>query len=120
VHNSLGRELPGLARVGTTNAAYMHPDDLAMLGVGDGELVEITSPSGSLVGVAAASDTIKRGVVSMAHSWGGATAGDDDVRTQGAPTNRLCTVDSGYDPLNGMAVQSAIPIRVVRHVPVTV
>jgi len=120
VLNSLGRELPGLARVGTTNAAYMHPDDLAMLGVADGELVEITSPSGSLVGVAAGSDTIKRGVVSMAHSWGGATATDDDVRTQGTPTNRLCTVDSGYDPLNGMAVQSAIPIRVVRYVPVTV
>ena len=49
----------------------------------------------------------------MAHSWGGALT-DDDVRTQGTPTNRLCTVDSGYDRLNGMAVQSAIPVRVER------
>ena len=114
VLNSLGRELPGLARVGTTNAAYLHPDDLTELGVAEGDLVEISSPTGTVVGVAAASDTVKRGVVSMAHSWGGAVT-DDDVRTQGSPTNRLCTVDSGWDRLNGMAVQSAIPVRVVRH-----
>lgn len=111
VLNSLGRELPGLARVGTTNAAYLHPDDLAELGVAAGDLVEISSPTGTVVGVAAASDTVKRGVVSMAHSWGGATT-DDQVRSQGTPTNRLCTVDSGWDRLNGMAVQSAIPVRV--------
>ena len=114
VLNSLGRELPGLARVGTTNAAYMHPADLAELGVAEGALVEITSPVGTVVGVAAASDTMKRGVVSMAHSWGGAATEDTehDVRQHGTPTNRLCTVDSGYDHLNGMAVQSAIPVRV--------
>jgi anaerobic selenocysteine-containing dehydrogenase len=113
VLNSLGREIPGLARVGTTNEAYLHPDDLAVIGAAPGDLVEITSPSGSIVGVAAASASIKRGVVSMAHSWGGAVT-DDEVRTQGSPTNRLCTVDSGHDPLNGMAVQSAIPVAVTR------
>jgi anaerobic selenocysteine-containing dehydrogenase len=114
VLNSLGRELPGLARVGTTNAAYLHPDDLAELGVSPGDLVEISSPTGAVVGVAEASDTVKRGVVSMSHSWGGSTT-DDEVRTQGTPTNRLCTVDSGWDRLNGMAIQSAIPVRVARH-----
>jgi anaerobic selenocysteine-containing dehydrogenase len=114
VLNSLGRELPGLARVGTTNAAIMHPDDLAELGAAAGDLIEISSPTGTIVGVAAASDTVKRGVISMAHSWGGATT-DDDVRTEGTPTNRLCTVDSGWDRLNGMAVQSAIPVRVRLH-----
>ena len=113
VLNSLGRELPGLARVGTTNAAYMHPDDLAAIGAEPGDLVEITSPTGSLIGVAEATDTVKRSVISMAHSWGGSTT-DDDVRRQGSPTNRLCTVESGYDPINGMAVQSAIPVRVQR------
>ena len=47
----------------------------------------------------------------MSHSWGGAPE-DDDVRRHGVPTNRLCTVSSGYDRLNGMAVQSAIPVAV--------
>jgi anaerobic selenocysteine-containing dehydrogenase len=116
VLNSLGREIPALARVGTTNAAHMHPDDLRDLGVEPGDLVRITSPTGTVLGVAAASDAVRRGVVSMAHSWGGAVT-DDDVRTEGSPTNRLCTVDSGYDRLNGMAVQSAIPVAVCRHEP---
>jgi anaerobic selenocysteine-containing dehydrogenase len=114
VLNSLGRELPGLARVGTTNAAYLHPDDLAELGAATGDLLEIASPTGSVIGVAEASDTVKRGVVSMSHSWGGAIT-DDEVRTEGTPTNRLCTVDSGFDRLNGMAIQSAIPVAVRRH-----
>jgi anaerobic selenocysteine-containing dehydrogenase len=114
VLNSLGRELPGLARVGTTNAAYMHPDDMVSIGVRTGDLVEISSPTGSIVGVTESSDSIKRGVVSMAHSWGGSIT-DERVREHGSPTNRLCTVDSGYDRLNGMAVQSAIPVHVRRH-----
>jgi anaerobic selenocysteine-containing dehydrogenase len=113
VLNSLGREIPGLARVGTTNAAYMNLDDMKELDIADGDLVRITSPSGRVVGVAEGSDTIKRGVISMSHSWGGSTT-DEDVRNQGTPTNRLCTVDSGYDPINGMAIQSAIPVAVVK------
>jgi anaerobic selenocysteine-containing dehydrogenase len=116
VLNSLGRELPGLARVGTTNAAYLHPDDLADLGAVDGDLLEITSPTGRVLAVAEGSDTVKRGVISMAHSWGGAIT-DEDVRTEGSPTNRLCTVDSGWDRLNGMAIQSAIPVSVLKHTP---
>ena len=113
VLNSLGREIPGLARVGTTNAAYMNPLDMRNLSLSDGELVRITSPSGEVVGVAEGSDTIKRGVISMSHSWGGSIT-DEDVRLHGTPTNRLCTVDSGRDPINGMAIQSAIPIAVTK------
>ena len=113
VLNSLGREIPGLARVGTTNAAYMNPEDMQAISVNDGDLVRITSPSGEVVGVAEGSDTIKRGVISMSHSWGGSIT-DEDVRNQGTPTNRLCTIDSGYDPINGMAIQSAIPVAVVK------
>ena len=116
VLNSLGRELPGLARVGTTNSAYMNPTDMAGLGVEEGCLVKITSPTGSLIGVASASTSIKLGVVSMAHSWGGSVT-DESVRENGSPTNRLCTLASGYDHLNGMAVQSAIPISVERFAP---
>jgi anaerobic selenocysteine-containing dehydrogenase len=113
VLNSLGRELPGLAKVGTTNSAYLHPDDMTALGLVSGDAVQITSPTGTIVGICEASDAIKVGVVSMAHSWGGATT-DEDVRQQGSPTNRLCTLESGYDPINAMAVQSAIPVSLCR------
>ena len=111
VINSLGRELPGLAAVGTTNPAYLHPADLERLGVADGDVVLIESPHGSITGVAAAGDDVKPGVVSMSHSWGGMPA-DDDVRGSGSPTNRLVANDKGYDPITGMAVQSAIPVRI--------
>jgi len=111
VINSLGRELPGLAAVGTTNPAYLHPGDLDRLGVSDGDLVVIESPHGEITGVAASADDVKPGVVSMSHSWGAMPA-EDDVPRHGSPTNRLVANDDGYDPITGMAVQSAIPVRI--------
>ena len=111
VINSLGRELPRLASVGTTNHAYLHPSDLDRLGGVDGDLVCIESPHGSVTGVAASASDVKPGVVSMAHGWGGAST-EDDVRDQGVPTNRLVATDRGFDPITGMAVQSAVPVRI--------
>ena len=112
--NSLGPELPGLAAKGTTNLAYMHPADLATLGLTDDDLIEITSPNGSMLGVVAGAPDVRPGVVSMAHSWGGTSLTDEKVRDIGAPTNRLVATDRGYDRVTGMVVQSAIPVRVVR------
>ncbi|MDZ4828350.1 MAG: molybdopterin-dependent oxidoreductase [Actinomycetota bacterium] len=113
--NSLGRELPGLAKA-TTNAAYMHPDDLHEIGVAAEDLIEISSPHASLIAVAAAAPDVRRGVVSMAHGWGDATGEDAKVRDIGAPTNRLVTTAHGYDAITGMAVQSAIPVSVTAYV----
>jgi anaerobic selenocysteine-containing dehydrogenase len=112
VLNSLGTELPKLAAVGTTNDAHLHPDDLDLLGVAPGDIVTITSPHGTIDGVVAASPDLRRGVVSMAHSWGRASTDPADVRLHGAPTNRLVSTDVGFDPITGMAVQSAIPVSI--------
>ncbi len=112
VLNSTGTELPALARKGTTNPAYMHPDDVAELGMVSGDLVEITSPSGRLVGVVEPADDVKRGVISMAHSWGGTSLTDEKVRDIGTPTSRLVSVDAGHDSVTGMVVSSAIPVAV--------
>ena len=112
VLNSLGSELPGLAAKGTTNHAYMNPSDLEDLGVAEGGLIEITSPRSSLHAVVAAAPDVRRGVISMAHSWGGSSLTDEKVRDIGSPTNRLVSVDQGYDKVTGMVVQSAIPVKV--------
>jgi anaerobic selenocysteine-containing dehydrogenase len=122
--NSLGPELPGLARKGgTTNRAYVNPVDAQELGVVDGDLIEITSPRASLIGVVETAPDVRRGVVSMAHSWGGSSLGDEKVRDIGAPTNRLVSTTDGYDVVTGMVIQSAIPVALrpvddphVRHV----
>jgi anaerobic selenocysteine-containing dehydrogenase len=111
--NSLGPELAVLAAKGTTNPAFMNPDDIADLGAVSGDLVEITSPSGRVVAVVEAAADVKSGVVSMAHSWGDGSGSDDKVRDIGSPTSRLVSTRSGYDKVSGMVVQSAIPVAVV-------
>ena len=110
--NSLGGELPGLRRKATTNHAFMHPDDMSDLGIVDDDLIEISSPRASIVGVARAADDLRRGVVSMAHSWGSSTGDDAKVRDIGSPTSRLIDVETGFDPITGQAVQSSIPVSV--------
>jgi anaerobic selenocysteine-containing dehydrogenase len=112
--NSLGGELHGLRRKNPTNYAYMNPDDMADLGLVDDDLIRLTSPRASILGVVQAAPDLRRGVVSMAHSWGSAGLTDEKVRDIGAPTNRLIDVADGYDPITGQAVQSSIPVAVER------
>lgn len=112
--NSLGSELSALQRsAGTTNYAYIHPEDMGLLGLADDDLVEITSPRSTIVGVAQAAPDVRRGVVSMAHSWGSGLT-DEKVRDIGTTTSRLVSTSEGHDPVNGMVVQSAIPVRLAR------
>jgi anaerobic selenocysteine-containing dehydrogenase len=112
--NSLGNELPGLARVATTNYAYTNPDDMTELGVEAGDLVEITSVQSVVVGVVEPDPDIKRGVVAMSHSWGGGSLTDEKVREIGTPTNRLVNGEGGTDRVTGLPVMSAIPVRLRR------
>ena len=96
VFNSTGVHLAGLNRRGPGNPAYLSPADMAAAGLADGDLVEIVSEHGSIVGVARTDDCLLPGVVSMAHAWG-ALPGDDDLAAHpeaGACTNRLVANDS--------------------------
>ena len=110
--NSLGGELSVLNKKNPTNYAFMNPADMEDLDIEDENLVTIASPRASLTGVAKSAPDIRRGVVSMAHSWGSASATDEKVRDIGAPTNRLIDVENGFDPITGQAIQSAIPVSV--------
>jgi anaerobic selenocysteine-containing dehydrogenase len=114
VSNSVGRDFPESAKRGRTNPAYMNPADLERLGVSAGDLVEIASAHDAILAVAQPTDEVQSGVVSMAHCFGAES--DGDVRRLGSNTGRLIAVDRGYDPITGMAPQSAIPV-VVRPAP---
>lgn len=114
VLNSLGTELSALRKAaGTTNYAYMHPDDMHELGLAEDDLVEITSARASVVGVAMPAPDVRRGVVSMAHSWGAGLT-DEKVRDIGTTTARLTSTTDGHDPVTGMVVLSAIPVRLAK------
>ncbi len=109
--NSIGHPLKKLQEKTTTNPAYIHPDDIAALGLEEGGLVAITSPHATIHGVVKASDKVRRGLVSMAHAYGDADATKADVRERGSSTNRLVSEVVDYDPITGQSLQSAIPVK---------
>jgi anaerobic selenocysteine-containing dehydrogenase len=115
VYNSSGRDLSeSRKRGGTTNPAFMHPADLEELGARSGDVVEIASAHASIYGVAEAADDVAPGVISMAHAWGDPGANPKEVREIGASTNALISNEVDFDPITGMARQSAIPVNVRR------
>jgi anaerobic selenocysteine-containing dehydrogenase len=114
VYNSSGRDLPDSRAKGTTNPAFMNPDDLDDLGVRSGDVVEIESAHATIYGVAEAADDVAPGVISMAHAWGDPAANPKEVREIGASTNALISNEVDFDPLTGMARQSAVPVNVRR------
>jgi anaerobic selenocysteine-containing dehydrogenase len=113
VFNSTGVHLAGLNGRGPGNPAYLNPADMAATGLADGDLVEIVSEHGRIVGVARPDEGLRAGVVSMSHAWG-ALPGDDDVvhhPETGACTNRLIANDTDFEPLSGQCRQSGIPVN---------
>jgi anaerobic selenocysteine-containing dehydrogenase len=111
-YNSNGHTFPHLIKKMPTNPAFVHPDDLAALSIADGDVIEISSKVASIFAVTQASDKVRRGVISMSHAFGDDDAGKDEVYEKGGSTNRLIDDAEGMDPITGMVLQSAIPVRV--------
>jgi anaerobic selenocysteine-containing dehydrogenase len=113
VINSTGRTLPGLMKGRQYNPAFMHPDDLAGLGLVAGDLIEIRSAYDSITGIAEADADLRRGVVSMSHNFGGNPGENEDPHVDGANTNRLLRTDVEYDRYTGIPRMGALPVAVV-------
>jgi anaerobic selenocysteine-containing dehydrogenase len=116
-YNSGGMTAPRLQAQERTNPAFMHPDDLAQLGLESGEVVEISSARATILGVVEADDTIRRGLVAMSHAWGDVAEHDEEVRDIGGNTSRLIDVTDEWDPYSGQPVMSNIPVAVRPHAP---
>src|SRR5262245_13001862 len=112
IYNSTGDRLPGLRRRYPYNPAFMHPADLARIGVRPGDVVRIDSDHDFIYGVAEATTDVRPGVVSMAHARGGEPELDAQVRTIGSSTARLVSVERDFEPISGIPRQSAIPVNV--------
>src|SRR5262249_4308346 len=74
-YNSTGDHLPRLRRRFAVNPAFVHPEDLRELGIVAGQAIRIDSDHDFIYGIAAASQDVPRGVVSMAHARGAASDG---------------------------------------------
>jgi anaerobic selenocysteine-containing dehydrogenase len=111
VSNTMYRQLPTVRRRIPYNPAAMHPDDLTVLGLANGEPVDVVSEFGRIRAIVCADTTLKPGVVAMSHGWG--ELPDDDVPYEraGSSVSQLISSRDNLQPINAMPRQSAIPIR---------
>jgi anaerobic selenocysteine-containing dehydrogenase len=104
--------VPATNRGRSHNLAYLHPDDLAELGLQEYELATITSAHGSVPAVVAADKSVLRGTISMAHGFGGDPTDDSQILEMGSSVNRLIPVDLVYERYSGQPLMSNIPVNI--------
>jgi anaerobic selenocysteine-containing dehydrogenase len=114
VSNTSCRHFPSAQKRAAFNPLSAHPDDLAALGLGNGEECWVESDNARIPAIARADATLKRGVVSMTHGYGGLFGDEVDYRRQGASISPLISLDRDYEPLQAMPRMSGVPVRVER------
>ncbi len=108
---SQGQNLPSLRKKRSFNPVLMNPRAMQSLGVVDGDIVVVDSGFGSVEGIVEATTDLTPGVIAMAHGWGD-PSDDRDIREKGSNVQRLIPDDQRYDPVTGLALQSAVPVNV--------
>ncbi|MEP6874708.1 MAG: molybdopterin-dependent oxidoreductase [Burkholderiales bacterium] len=108
VMNSTLRDVKSVRVRTPHNPAFLHPEDMAMLGVATGDRLEVRSENGSVVARVESDETVRRGVVSISQNWGGLPGDPEDE--SGVCTNQLVG-DTKVESINAMAWMTGIPVR---------
>jgi anaerobic selenocysteine-containing dehydrogenase len=112
VQNSAYRNLPITRARMPYNYAYLHPDEIALLQIEAGDKILISSATDSIPAVVAPDPTVRLGVISMTHGWGGLP--DETIyERDGSNTGLLISTDRNLEPINAMPRMSAIPVNIV-------
>lgn len=111
--NSNGRFVSTVRERTPYNPAFLHPDELAALGIAPGARVEIESAHGRIVAIVETDPAMRLGVVALAHAWGDPPGSDADVKQTGAPVNRLIDTDRNHEAVNAMPHMSAVPVNII-------
>ncbi len=109
LHNALPQNDDGQCALLTS------PRDAAELGVLDGDLVAVTSPTSTVVAEIRLDDAMRPGVVSMPHGWGHDGPGLRTPRAEAAPGanyNALVTEIGHLDVPTSSPVFNGIPVTV--------
>ena len=99
------------------NPAFMNPDDLVELGLESGDLAEISSSRATVLAVVEPDATLRRGIVSMSHAFGGLPDEDENPQIVGTNSGRLLRADHDLDPYSGQPRMSNVAVA-VRPAPV--
>jgi anaerobic selenocysteine-containing dehydrogenase len=93
----------------------MHPDDLAFLGLLDGQTVEVRAAAGAVRIPVQATDSVMRGVVCLPHGFGHHRAGTRlgiAEENPGVSYNDL-TDANAVDAVSGNAALNGTPVEVI-------
>jgi formate dehydrogenase len=113
-HNSWMHNSRRFVPDGHTPVALVNPSDADAAGAtADGDMIEITSASGTITMPIELTDVVRPGVVAIPHGWGHDGGWSHANATNGVSSNVLASdaVDQ-IEPLAGMSVFNGIPIRI--------
>jgi anaerobic selenocysteine-containing dehydrogenase len=115
--NSVGTFLPAIRKRHPRNDLLVNPADLAMAGLMEGETVDVVSDTGRITAIVVSDASLRRGVVSLLHGFGGLPEDSDSESGYGANVNALISTDRDVEAINSMPRMSAIPVAIVRRAP---
>ena len=106
--NSVGQSIAVLKAPRYAPAA-MHPADLKALGIAPDEIVRIRAGGNHIIAQMTEDDSLRRGLVSLAHGFGEPFAAANAPQS----VNRLTTM-AERDPISGIPRMTGIPVAVER------
>jgi len=92
----------------------MHPDDMSEADFLPGVLVEITSDHGSVGAIVQPDTTLRPGVVSMTHCFGGEPGLEEDPHRFGTNPTRLLSLQTELQPISLMPLMTAVPVTLTQ------
>lgn len=104
--------LPSSAR--PFNPVFLAPEDMLMLGIEEGDDIEVTSDHDAIPGVAMPDDTLRRGTASMSFGFGSLPQDDAAHRLIGSNPSRLIRNDQEYDRFSGQPLMTNIAVDICR------
>jgi anaerobic selenocysteine-containing dehydrogenase len=97
------------------NPAFLHPDDLAALGLRPGDAVLIRSAHSEVGVIVEADGGLRPGTVSISFGFGHASGGS--VQDFGSNVARLLSTLDLPDPYSGQPRMSNVPVQILRSLP---
>lgn len=116
VYCTQGQNLPSLRAKRPFNPLLMNPEAIRALGVRPGARVCVQNRFGHVEAIVEATADLPPQVVALAFGWGAASDAQD-LAEKGSNVQRLIPDDYRYDPVTGLALQTAIPVNVVPITP---